>query len=451
MVSMRMRARGSRRRISRVTAMPSGPPSFTSMMITSGEVPLTTSSASLRWDASPTTSMSACGFSKTLRQSRKTAWSSTITTLYAMGLLARSLKCSSATRGLQDDLTRIPCASSGGRALRRSASCREGERSLRAGQRGAQCGFRRRRDGRIEADARNHCAQIRSLWAGELEAVQTGACGSIHRRMGRVLAPLDEEGQETSLVVAQRERPPAEHLPGRALARARPHRLEGHVCGGELLDHRVEIVDVRSPADQPWRLDPVELAHVGAAGLRRVGGDDLQVAPLAEGEKRVARTAARMHAAEGRADAGAALDELDALVQVAAAEQHVVERAGHRRRGAKGQRERAGSDQERPPREAMGHLSIIRFARNGATSRYSEAILGSWNRIFPAAGCGGWRPSKTWWSATRSTTAADSAPRASACGWRAWPSCPAASAASGSWRSGTTATARSTWRWCTAT
>src|SRR5437868_11721933 len=97
-----------------------------------------------------------------------------------------------------------------------------------------------------------------------------------------VLAPLDEERQKAAVVVAQRERFPPERLAGRPLARAGAHRLEGDAGTPEPLHDGVHVVYVRSPADQPGRFDAMELPHIRAPRLLRVGRDDLEIPALSE-------------------------------------------------------------------------------------------------------------------------------------------------------------------------
>ena len=79
-----------------------------------------------------------------------------------------------------------------------------------------------------------------------------------------------------------------------------------------------------------------------------IGRDDLQVPSLSQREQRVARSAARMDAAERGANAQVALDEFDALVQIAAAEEHVIEGSGNGRRAgaASAKSERTGERQD---------------------------------------------------------------------------------------------------------
>ena len=73
--------------------------------------------------------------------------------------------------------------------------------------------------------------------------------------------------------------------------------------------------------------------------LRRIGGDDFKIAAVAKREQGVARTASRVNAADGGADAGVVFDESNSRVQVVGAEQNVIEH-----RGGLGSSQYAGSE-----------------------------------------------------------------------------------------------------------
>jgi hypothetical protein len=77
-----------------------------------------------------------------------------------------------------------------------------------------------------------------------------------------------------------------------------------------------------------------------------------------------------MHATECGTNAEALLDELDAFVEVAAAEEHVIEDVGDgwRALAARAKRERTGEGEERTARES-GHVSSL---RSGTLQRPQE-------------------------------------------------------------------------------
>jgi len=86
---------------------------------------------------------------------------------------------------------------------------------------------------------------------------------------------------------------------------------------------------MRGPTDEAWRSELLQAICIGCIGLGGVGGDDFKIMPVAERKQRVARTAPRMHAAQGGSDPSMLLDGGDASVKVAGAEQDVVEHGGH--------------------------------------------------------------------------------------------------------------------------
>jgi len=62
--------------------------------------------------------------------------------------------------------------------------------------------------------------------------------------------------------------------------------------------------------------------------LRRIRGDDFQIAALAQREERVASTAAGMDASESGAHAGIFFNEVDAAIEIIAADNDVIDNAG---------------------------------------------------------------------------------------------------------------------------
>ena len=83
---------------------------------------------------------------------------------------------------------------------------------------------------------------------------------------------------------------------------------------------------MRSPADN-CRLfrQASQVAGVGTSGLLWIGCNDFEIAILAEREERVAGAGSGMNPTKGGADAGALFNEGDSGIEVARAQQDVVE------------------------------------------------------------------------------------------------------------------------------
>src|SRR5712691_9279210 len=126
-----------------------------------------------------------------------------------------------------------------------------------------------------------------------------------------------------------------------ALARAVVGTGEGNLILAEELGGGGDVRRVDGPANEARLGHAKDLREVNDRPLRRIWGDDFEITALAERKERVACAAAGMDAAERGANAGFLFDEIDAAVEIAAAENDVVEQSGHllvilRVRGARG-------------------------------------------------------------------------------------------------------------------
>src|SRR5271169_2404098 len=79
-----------------------------------------------------------------------------------------------------------------------------------------------------------------------------------------------------------------------------------------------------SPTDKARFRKFQQAVMVRRVGLLRVWRDDFEVMPFAEREKSIARSASRMDAAECGANARVFFDEVDAAIEIAAAEKDVI-------------------------------------------------------------------------------------------------------------------------------
>src|SRR3989442_15975610 len=86
---------------------------------------------------------------------------------------------------------------------------------------------------------------------------------------------------------------------------------------------------MNGPADQARIGHLTNLREADDVLLLGVRRHDFQVAALAEREKRVAGAAAGMHSAKRGADAGVLLEEINAAIKIAAAENDVIKQRRH--------------------------------------------------------------------------------------------------------------------------
>ena len=119
----------------------------------------------------------------------------------------------------------------------------------------------------------------------------------------------------------------------------------------EPLGCRGDVAGMNGPADQARIGHLTNLREADDVLLLGVRRHDFQVAALAEREERVAGAAAGMHSAKRGADASVLLEEIDAAIEIAAAENDVVEQRRHVifvcRPGSGGRDKRAASECEK--------------------------------------------------------------------------------------------------------
>src|SRR5712664_578422 len=184
-------------------------------------------------------------------------------------------------------------------------------------------------DGEVEADAFESHGEFLRIRAHDFKILQAATCGSILGGVDRIGAPFDEEREKAVAIVGEVDGFPGEDAAIRALSgavlRARECDLifAKKFCGGG------DVGWMDGPADEAWLLHPEDLGEVKDRPLRRIRGDDFEIATFAQREERVARASAGMDSAECGADAGAFFDEVDAAVEIVAADDDVIEQCGH--------------------------------------------------------------------------------------------------------------------------
>ena len=165
---------------------------------------------------------------------------------------------------------------------------------------------------------------------------EVAASGRVDGGVDGVGAPLDEERKQAVDIVLQVESFPLEEATVGAFSRAGIGAVEGDVCVAETSCELVEVAGMCGPADEA-RLDELRQTVMDRrAWLLRIGGDDFEVAArveffaaaFAQRNERVARASPGMNAAECSANAGMFFNEVDAAIEIAAAEEDVIKHDG---------------------------------------------------------------------------------------------------------------------------
>src|SRR5262249_19863865 len=137
------------------------------------------------------------------------------------------------------------------------------------------------------------------------------------------------EREQAREVVVEIERAPAEQAAIGTFARAGCRTIKRKASFAKARRELVEVARMRGPTYESGFRELRKAASIGHSGLLWVWSDDFEIVVFAERKKGVARAAARMNAAENGAHSRVLLDKSDAVVEIAAAEKHVVERGRH--------------------------------------------------------------------------------------------------------------------------
>lgn len=138
------------------------------------------------------------------------------------------------------------------------------------------------------------------------------------------------------MIVLEVQRFPLQKPTIGALARAGGWAVEDEAGVAKTGCKLVQVARMSGPADKARLRKFLQTKSIRYSGLLRIGSNNLEVAAraqfistgLAEREEGVARAASGMNAAECGANAGVFFDEGDAAIEIAAAEEHVIEHGG---------------------------------------------------------------------------------------------------------------------------
>src|SRR5205809_1160480 len=120
--------------------------------------------------------------------------------------------------------------------------------------------------------------------------------------MDRVGAPFDKERNKTVAVVGEIDGFPGEDAAIGTFSGALVWAGEGDLVFAELLGDGSDVRRMDGPADEARVGHLEDLREVNDLLLRRIGSNDFQIAAFAKREERIARAAAGMNSANGRAD-----------------------------------------------------------------------------------------------------------------------------------------------------
>ena len=121
-----------------------------------------------------------------------------------------------------------------------------------------------------------------------------------------------------------------------SFARARGRAIERDVCGAQTRGQLGYLAGMSGPADQARPCSFFQAVIVRSEGLLGIRRDDFEILSFTKREKRITGPAAWMNTAERRANSKLFFDESDTAVEIAAAEENMVE---HFRRVILSQRE----------------------------------------------------------------------------------------------------------------
>lgn len=141
--------------------------------------------------------------------------------------------------------------------------------------------------------------------------------------------PLNKKRKQAAEVVAQSESPPLEKFAVWTLARTGGGSVKRQICRAKMLRKLVEIAGMSGPGDELRRGESAQAKAVRTVRLLWVGRDDFEIASFAEGQKRVASAATGMNSAKCGTDTRSVLHERNAFIEIAAAEENVIEKGGH--------------------------------------------------------------------------------------------------------------------------
>ncbi len=147
--------------------------------------------------------------------------------------------------------------------------------------------------------------------------------------MDSIGAPLDEEGEQAAAIVFQIQGFPLKEAAVGALARAGMWSIKRETGIAETNCELIQVAGMSGPADEARLAKFLESVVIWRGGLLRIGRDDFQVVFFAEREKSVAGATSRMDAAKCGANTGVFFDEVNAAIEIAAAEKNVIEHDGH--------------------------------------------------------------------------------------------------------------------------
>jgi hypothetical protein len=125
------------------------------------------------------------------------------------------------------------------------------------------------------------------------------------------------------------------------LSRTGNRALEVDAITAEVSGEPADVARLGSPAYESRLGQLLQIAHVWRSGLLGVRRNDFEIVPVTEREKRITGPAARMNAAERRADTSVLFDECHTAVEIVAAEKNMIK---HGRRTDLSQRESWGDE-----------------------------------------------------------------------------------------------------------
>ena len=186
-------------------------------------------------------------------------------------------------------------------------------------------------DGSLEGELRGELSEGGGIGGEEFETKELAAGRSVGGGVDGAPRPLNKKGEQALGVIFESESLPVEFLAVGTIARTG----SGAVCfysgllefGGERSNVGAEM---GGPADKTWLCEGLQFLGQRIFGvLLQVGRDDFEVAARAEPQEGVLGAAAGMDSAEDGANASTLFDEGDAVLELVATKEDVIEHGRH--------------------------------------------------------------------------------------------------------------------------
>src|SRR6266849_1582437 len=192
---------------------------------------------------------------------------------------------------------------------------------------GLQGGFVSVGNGQIDLEDGGEFRQVIRLRSDGAKMHEAATLWGVGGGVKRIGAPLDEKREQAVVIVVEGEALPVENFAVGTPARAGLRIFEGDVGFAKTRGDLSHVSGMNGPADDARLLQFAQAGDLRGDVLGGIGRHDLQVFSFTQRKQGVARAAAGMNAAECGAHTGVFLNEVDAAIEIVAAENEVIEQS----------------------------------------------------------------------------------------------------------------------------